>query len=952
MAVDIDSSILSPSIHDSSNLALSLIHITDALCRSPDHGATLIFSKLSISDLSANAAHALASIGGGGKGGERVIERLAVAHNRLSSLPAEFAHLTHLRYLNLKHNQFTVFPPILTALSALEILDISHNKVTKLPLQAGQLVNLKIFCLSKNQLTTIPSYILQFNKLEVFQIERNPLEWPPDFIIDDGRNIESEQGMKEWIQKLKNWMEMNPKAHLDDEPSYFNVKPEARWRYPPQQVDSLPHARSRSVDSSLSFASIPESISDLPDFEPQRPPPLHLGILSPYAEESSPTKSFESYATSPAETESFDELSFSQLSPNYGFDAPTQHNRNASYAGQEQHPHRTEVFAKMSMPDLRLAKLDFTKTVPVLPQTPDQTSLSDDALASDDRKQVKHQAPPPTDSEFPLPGQLDDEYEDTSNSRVVFSMTSQRNSYFRRLSAFPASVTLPHALLCLVDIARSMLFAACQVYQALDHYIVHVVDERLSSVLRKVLEPASSDMFQLIASLERFDTWSRKMLPPPAICRAIVECCRNTAAAFNKVVRVLALQLQVLTACDDVRYSRLLLVELFAATAEIACAWKNMGPEIPHLKTLLRTHRLVGQGMLSSLETKSKSVMDLSFPIPRHQPNTSTSHGSATVSRARTVRRHAGSFSSKDVEIGKQLPSYDDAPYGSSTSSVSARTQLRTPRRQTTTPAVFPSSQSSSHFPSNPVTSVRSTSRGTDVFDQDHTRRHSHSSTQLPPASSPPSVPTKVPALLELPSSSKVQIDKEALQAVKLAVDVAPRVWDMIETFLQDVLSTKAEIRNGLDNARLLTRRLADMIMDLHENNDLGDKKSLLEDARFFLKAVVQLSNAVRTHKETRNVPLALRNSMIKLTNATEEFAILLHVSSFSPSTPKTISPVVLMQQSDNQLESSLSRSKSARGAPTVKIPMMELPAGPRSALPSQSFKIPTLQRIRGGDVI
>ena len=86
---------------------------------------------------------------------------------------------------------------------------------------------LKIFCLSKNKLTTIPSYIVQFNNLEVLQIERNPLEWPPNFVIDDGRNVESGQGMKEWIQKLKNWIEMNPNAHLDDEPSYFNVKPEA-----------------------------------------------------------------------------------------------------------------------------------------------------------------------------------------------------------------------------------------------------------------------------------------------------------------------------------------------------------------------------------------------------------------------------------------------------------------------------------------------------------------------------------------------------------------------------------------------------------------------------------------------------------------------------------------------------------------------------------------------------
>ncbi len=38
-----------------------------------------------------------------------------MAHNRLSSLPSDFGHLTHLRYINLKHNNFTALPHVVSA---------------------------------------------------------------------------------------------------------------------------------------------------------------------------------------------------------------------------------------------------------------------------------------------------------------------------------------------------------------------------------------------------------------------------------------------------------------------------------------------------------------------------------------------------------------------------------------------------------------------------------------------------------------------------------------------------------------------------------------------------------------------------------------------------------------------------------------------------------------------
>lgn len=98
-------------------------------------------------------------------------------------------------------------------------------------------------------------------------------------------------------------------------------------------------------------------------------------------------------------------------------------------------------------------------------------------------------------------------------------------------------------------------------------------------------------------------------------------------------------------------------------------------------------------------------------------------------------------------------------------------------------------------------------------------------------------------------------------------------------------------------------------------------------------------------------MPSVLRNSMVRLTNATEEFAILLHVSSFSPTTPRSFSPVVssplppahIAQQNDSQLGSSLSRSRTTQVSSSNVTP--DGPEGPRSTLPAQAFMTPSTRR-------
>ncbi|EEB96711.1 hypothetical protein MPER_04110, partial [Moniliophthora perniciosa FA553] len=264
------------------------------------------------------------------------------------------------------------------------------------------------------------------------------------------------------------------------------------------------------------------------------------------------------------------------------------HGRNASYAGDAQKAQRVPVSAdrKKSLPDLRTAKLNFTK------KTPDLPDRRPAALA---RANFTEEYPMPS----PLSQRQDSgsslssgsrhinkvfgkDYVQTSPTRAVPSMAFERNSYFRRLSTLPlnASNNIPMPLLDLTDAARSILFAVCQIYQTLEHYTLQALDDRLSSVLKKVLHPASADMMQFINSLDRFDAMSRKMVPPPAWTHV---------AVFGKAVGVSAHQLKVIVNADDVRYLRQLVLNLYGATAEITLAWQSMLPQIEAAKTLLHS---------------------------------------------------------------------------------------------------------------------------------------------------------------------------------------------------------------------------------------------------------------------------------------------------------------------------------------------------------------------------
>lgn len=397
-------------------------------------------------------------------------------------------------------------------------------------------------------------------------------------------------------------------------------------------------------------------------------------------------------------------------------------------------------------------------------------------------------------------------------SNTLPSPTMDCASYFRRSATLTLSNSLPKSLLCLLESARSILFAMGRLYQTLDQYVHQGFDERLPSIFKKSLDPANMNITFLIRTLDHFDDLSQKARPSSAVCRALVESCRNVVITMKKAVGLLTLQIGLEP--FNRRYSRWLILELYAITAEIALAWQSMVPYVDSLRPFLYggvfAHSYAGN-LENSVGPTSLINSDQRFVRLRPAETLHRSSGQNGTVRVRMTRRHAGSFSSKDVEIGKELPSYDILP--TSMGGLATHTPtLRTPKRQATMP-VFPTASSSlPSYTSNQIYTSH--------------LRHSSRNSLIEASSSMPSVS-------ESYFSNRVRADKEAFQAVREALEVAPVVWDQIEEALGDI--SGRDTQQVLENARLITRKLSD---DVHAIPDSPEsaKKAISDSAHLFLK--------------------------------------------------------------------------------------------------------------------
>ncbi|KAF9644472.1 hypothetical protein BDM02DRAFT_3102873 [Thelephora ganbajun] len=985
-------------------VSLSLEHIAEAQQKSTDNGATLDLSYKNIRQISEEVAQELVAFGRSNSKEDdsssvsryvlfdstyvflaSASYRLALGFNRLTSLPTAFSLLTHVRYLNLKGNAFTSVPDPVTAMPALEVLDLSRNRIRSFPEQPGSLSNLRVFSLSKNKITVLPAYITQFQSLRIFKVDQNPFEYPPMSVMDPKGDLKDQKFMESWIESVKQWFKTDSK--LTRRSSVDSTASEQKSPIVQSSVsfltaddnlllfDSATHSRTTSVDSDTStYSSIEASLrmSFLPTNglatkspKAERPPRLNLSPVPSFI----PTVTHTDSPTSPSNylpTPDNSVSSEEDTAKMFGTSQP-QHVRNASYAAGSK-PSRPSLTAKKSLPDMRLAMPKSAIVTPALPRSAEVPSR----VMTESPRNLTSRSSSRQDSGF-----SEGRSESVRTSTDTIIMTSaiadrppsvtpidvERNSYFRRLSTLPSSTickSIPRSLLTLVDAARGILFAVSQVYQTLQHYTIYAIDERLSAVLLKVLDPASNYMSSLINALDRFDAASRRSIPSPTVCRAVVESCRDTVSVFGKAMGVLTLQLKVLATRDDIRYTRQLLLELYGATAEISNSWQSILPHMEEIEPLLKERPPPSSSKLPQNQVSSTSRSQVSPYIPfaspaSHPPSSfvppprsilrsySAQSPGEESERTRMMRRHAGSFSSKDVEIGKMLPSYvEPLPV--------------TPR--------LPSRNAQNLSISSNISGYRR-SWG------EHSRQNSQSSLVASSSSSTassPSIPSRHPTH-DPPSSSSTLLDNEAIDAMKVAVDIAPSIWESMETLVGDVVSAKFNIPEALINAKALTGRLSDNIRAVRESDPTADRKALRDDATAFAKTVILLCNVFRNQGTERPLPTDLRANMILLMNATEESVMLLHVSSFSPSNSRPYSPLVSagsgLGLSHSGLGASLSPSlttggpgedmrdfKIGSGVTATKNALQSNNARPglynvsRAQAPYQGFKVPQFTRL------
>lgn len=225
--------------------------------------------------------------------------------------------------------------------------------------------------------------------------------------------------------------------------------------------------------------------------------------------------------------------------------------------------------------------------------------------------------------------------------------------------------------------------------------------------------------------------------------------------------------------------------------------------------------------------------------------------------------------------------------------------------------------------------------------------RQSSASSFVPISTSSPSLGHHKPGAIDAVSSTINIIDKEAIDAVKAAVTAAPEVWDRAEELMLEDPAMHTELQGKLTKAKDVTVRLCANIRLLERNDASVDRTAIREDAHTFVNTVIALLNAIKAYGQTYSLPADLRQSMVTLSNATQAFLMLLHVSSFSPApTPRPYSPMVgaITPQSsmppiieDDKLGANLMRSRSAIPPASSKL-AMPFREPPRSALSQQTF--------------
>lgn len=743
----------------------------------------------------------------------------------------------------------------------------------------------------------------------MLKVDNNPIEWPPASVVQDQiPPTDKTEDMVKFISQLRQWLVVNapPEPERPERPerrhsprrspingtgeqakrlvNRYDIKGSATTKRAQRLLTSsqanntdqartsfgrAAHSRNISEDSVNSeySATSEYSLVDNVNYVGEGPG-LQIPVKPPLGRSDS--------AGSPdTSVPALDEA----LPP-----APSSyHGRNASYSVDNRRPIAStgNLVTKQSLPDLRKGyspsgtikasgrkpREPVTSSFPSLANRQNGASSSASGLAS-----------PPLASSFPAHAQGE-----TSPPPTATSMDGVRNSYFRRLSKIPLSVSappLPQSLCQTVDAIRGILFAVSQIYSAVQQYTNVIVERRIASILVRVLEPAKRAMDTLIGALERYDSTARRAVPSALECRSVVEACRENVSVCGRVVAVLQLQLKVLAAGagGDVRYTRHLLLMLYGGIAEVVNSWRDLMPHLAEVKEFLAGTALptfsagrvevstknhgTGLGLSMAPISGPSSIRRPISPIEEHieptqsaviqesesevEPVPSPAH-SAFTNRSRMERR-AGSreltLSTSASATGKAptsspmespMSAGSDAPVAQS-SPVPLRSALRNANMNANTNALH-AERSAASSPNHSI-SAQSQSRDerSDAAGSPHMR--------------PGRLARRAQGTLLDPSESLRGVDEDLLNTAEKAAATASEMWALLGATIESARSQGVHdniitpVNSGLNSALEATTKLKAALRAVREGTgrELG-RRPLFEVATLFAKVSGQISS-------------------------------------------------------------------------------------------------------------
>ncbi|GAA5880561.1 hypothetical protein JCM3774_002010 [Rhodotorula dairenensis] len=887
------------------------------------------------------------------------VEKLALGYNLLRDLPPQFAQFgNRLKYLNIRVNLLTTFPAVLCEMPSLEILDISRNKIRKLPATPGTLVRLKVFSIAKNRVKRLPVWFTAMTQLKVLKLDHNPLEWPPRDVSTfpgtaDGQTLSKQEEadeMQRWLPMLMRWMRDNRERELERERD--RVRENDRRRSPYDGAHDSRNGLSIDLDQQVltekqgqaSELLVPK---DAPQFRAAAP-----NKLGPSAAGDS--------------------------------DASARHSRGSSLSTAEQSlgsAVRPGLRAKKSLPDLRQShatilaerrtgtSLEDQPPQPEVPTryqplrslaeetvadgavapapeppalTPDQESLGDQGVSRPTPAHVLVRSfseqpvmrsegfgsalPSPVTRKgtAPLERAEPRDMPPGNAHHALETATNAENdrisaAYFRRQSMLPVSTiakTVPPALLGWIETVRGILFSISQVHAALRQFVVYAAQERLAGPVSRLMSTSDASTAALVDALDRFDSFSHRGTPAPHIIRDVFTSCQQSVDLLRKLIDALQAPLRGLTSTADLRYTRTLLLMLFGSIGEIAQAWATIAPAVddPDNPDVV-------------LQPPTPSVTG--GPAATRLPESGV-----RLTRQRSVtRRHAGSFSVEDVEMGANLPpavipplppmpggplmldeqaAAREANLGSS-HTVRARPTLAMRRPSATaTPPVSVTVPPPLAYEAMVQKAFEQpmTPGGIGLFERSgSSRQESYSGHDVPPV---PAVPSTAIASLATPGPSSaapaaaaynahrmsrpvstLNADETFIDQADSTISIASDVYGMLlDSFEDPAISSqfaeigKRRLRELVDLCKAgneTTLRLEQAVERVRGDDGRGRLKFTLADARKlgdasfdFVQNVIRSAKLIKTISQDFAFPLQMREAVGQLTLGTREFARLL----------------------------------------------------------------------------